>query len=73
MSSVEFLCHIIFGERLEVDPKKTKAVKNWPRNLSPTDTRSFLGLAGYHRRFVDGFVSLPSPLTTFTQKNVKME
>ncbi|WMV58517.1 hypothetical protein MTR67_051902 [Solanum verrucosum] len=40
------------GMGIEVDPKKTDTVKSWPRLLSPTDIRSFLGLAGYYRRFV---------------------
>ena len=63
-----FLGHIISSERVEVDPRKTEAVKNWPIPLSPTDVKSFLGLAGYYQRFLDGFVSILSPLTTLTQK-----
>ena len=40
-----FLGHIISTMVVEVDPTKTKAVKNWPRQLTPTNIRSFLGLA----------------------------
>ena len=40
------LGHIISSEGFEVKPRKTEAVKNWPRPLTPTDIRSFLGLAG---------------------------
>ena len=58
---------------VEVDPKKIDAVRNWPRPLTPTDIRSFLGLAGYYRRFVDVFSSIASPFTTLTQKKVKVE
>ena len=65
--------HIISSEGVEVVPKKTEAVRNWPRPLAPTDIRSFMGLAGYYRRFVDGFVSIESPFTTLTQKNVKFD
>jgi len=43
-------------------------VKSWPRLLSPSDIRSFLGLAGYCERFVEGFSSIVSPLTVLTQK-----
>ena len=68
-----FLCHIFFSEGVEVDPRKTEAVKNFPRPLTPTNIRSFLGLAGYYWRFVDGFVFIESPLTTFTQKSTKFE
>ncbi|WMV18883.1 hypothetical protein MTR67_012268 [Solanum verrucosum] len=52
---------------IEVDPKKTDAVKSWPRPLYPSDIRSFLGLASYYRWFVEGFSSIASPLTTLTQ------
>ena len=48
-------------------------VKNWPKSLTQTDIRIFLGLAGYYRRFLDGFASIVSPLTTLTQKSKKFE
>ena len=53
LRSVAFLGHIIFSEGVEVDPRKMEAVKNWSRPLTPTDIRSFLGLAGYYQRFMD--------------------
>ena len=53
--------------------KKIEAVRNWPRPITPTDIRSFMALAGYYRRFVDGFASIASSLKTFTQKKVKFE
>ncbi|WMV29154.1 hypothetical protein MTR67_022539 [Solanum verrucosum] len=56
---------------IEVDPKKTDAVKSWARPLTPTDVRSFLGLANYYRRLVEGFSSIASPLMTLTQKKAK--
>ena len=67
-----FLVHIISSEEIEVDPRKTEAIKNWPRPLTPTDIRSFLGLEGYYRRVVDGFVSIASVLTTLTQKSTEI-
>ena len=66
---MNFLGHIISSEGVEVDPRKMEAVKNWPRPLTPNDIRSFLDLACYYRRFVDGFVFTASPLTTLTQKS----
>ncbi|WMV59219.1 hypothetical protein MTR67_052604 [Solanum verrucosum] len=56
---------------IEVDLKKTNAIKSWPRPLSPSDIRRFLGLVSNYRRFVEGFSSIVSPLTTFTQMKVK--
>ena len=69
LRSVAFLAHIISSEGLEVDPRKTEAVKNYPRPLTPTDIRSFMGLAEYYRRLFDGFASIACPLTTLTQKS----
>ncbi|WMV50989.1 hypothetical protein MTR67_044374 [Solanum verrucosum] len=71
LRSVAFLGHIVSDKGIEVDPKKTNAVKSWPRPLSPSDIRSFFGLVGYYRRCVEGFYSIASPLMTLTQKNVK--
>ena len=48
-------------------------MKNRPRPLTPTHIRSFLGLAGYYRRFVDGFASIGYPSTTLNQKCKKFE
>ena len=61
------------SEGIQVDSQKIEAVKQWPRPTSPTDIRSFMGLAGYYRRFVEGFSSIASPLTRLTQKKVKFQ
>ncbi|KAH0644675.1 hypothetical protein KY284_032559 [Solanum tuberosum] len=66
-----FLGHIVSSKGIEVDPTKTDAVKSCPRPLTTSDIRSFLGLDGYYRRFVEGFSSVASPLTAFTQKKAK--
>ncbi|KAH0781790.1 hypothetical protein KY290_001388 [Solanum tuberosum] len=50
LESVAFLDNIMSGEGIKVDTQKIKAKQNWPRPTSPTDIRSFLGLAGYYRR-----------------------
>ena len=60
-------------EGIMVDPKKIEAVRDTVRPASVTEIRSFLGLAGYYRRFVEGFSSIASPLTTLTQKDVTLQ
>ena len=73
LKSVEFLGHIVSSKGIKVDTQKIEAVQSWPRTTSPTDIRSFLGLAGYYRRCVEGFFSISSPLTKLTYKTVKFQ
>ena len=73
MDSVAFLGHVISKNGISVDPKKVEAVVEWNRPNNVTEIRSFLGLAGYYRRFVEGFSRLAVPLTRLTQKGVKFE
>ncbi|XP_070003507.1 uncharacterized protein [Nicotiana sylvestris] len=70
LESVAFLGHIVSREGLKVDSNKIEAVQSWSRPTSMTEIRSFLGLAGYYRRFVQGFSSIASPLTRLTQKGM---
>ncbi|GJS16898.1 putative reverse transcriptase domain-containing protein [Tanacetum coccineum] len=51
------------------DPAKIEAVKNWTSPTTPTEVRQFLGLAGYYRRFIEGFSKIAKPLTKLTHKN----
>ena len=73
LKEVSFLGHIVSAEGIRVDPVKIEAIVNWkpPRNV--TEVRSFLGLAGYYRRFVQGFSVIASSLTRLLRKGVKFE
>ncbi|GJY26750.1 putative reverse transcriptase domain-containing protein [Tanacetum coccineum] len=66
----EFLGHVINGDGIDVDPSKIKAVKNWEAPRTPVEVRSFLGLAGYYRRFIENFSKIAKPLTILTQKTL---
>jgi hypothetical protein len=61
------------AEGVAVDPEKVTAVENWKRPASVTEIRSFLGLAGYYRRFIEGFSKIARPMTTLLQKDKKFE
>ncbi|CAL9019118.1 unnamed protein product, partial [Prunus brigantina] len=73
LDRVDFLAHVISVEGIYVDPRKVEVVVNWVQPTSVTEIRSFLGLAGYYRRFVEGFSSIAAPLTQLTRKDVKFE
>nr|GEZ83047.1 putative reverse transcriptase domain-containing protein [Tanacetum cinerariifolium] len=52
---VQFIGHVIDSQGIHVDPAEIKSVKDWASPKSPTEIRQFLGLAGYYRRFIEGF------------------
>nr|GFB71026.1 putative reverse transcriptase domain-containing protein [Tanacetum cinerariifolium] len=70
---VQFLGHVIDSQGIHVDPAKIESVKDWASPMSPTMIRKFLGLAGYYRRFIEGFSKIAKPMTKLTQKKVKFE
>ncbi|GKA50117.1 putative reverse transcriptase domain-containing protein [Tanacetum coccineum] len=68
LDSVQFLGHVIDRSGVHVDPAKIEAIKSWAAQV-----RQFLRLAGYYRRFIEGFSLISKPLTKLTQKNKKYE
>ncbi|GKA02191.1 putative reverse transcriptase domain-containing protein [Tanacetum coccineum] len=73
LQEVHFLGYVVNSEGIQVDPSKIEAVKNWKPLKTPTEIRSFLGLAGYYRRFIVNFSKIAKPLTLLTQKKQKFE
>ncbi|GJW53987.1 putative reverse transcriptase domain-containing protein [Tanacetum coccineum] len=73
LESVQFLGHVINNKGVHIDPVKVEAIRNWSAPTIPKEVRQFLGLAGYYRRFIEGFSLISKPLTKLTQKNKKYE
>ncbi|GKA56167.1 putative reverse transcriptase domain-containing protein [Tanacetum coccineum] len=71
LEQVAFLGHIVSADGITMDPAKVEAITNWPRPKTVTEVRSFLGLAGYYRRFVEGFSRLALPLMKLMRKGEK--
>jgi hypothetical protein len=70
---VSFLGHILTAEGVVVDLEKVTIVANWKRSTSVTEIWSFLGLADYYRRFIEGFSKIVKPMTTLLQNYKKFE
>ncbi|GKE60028.1 putative reverse transcriptase domain-containing protein [Tanacetum coccineum] len=68
---IQFLGHVIDSEGIHVDLAKIESIKYWASPKSPTEICQFLGLAGYYRRFIEGFSKISKPMTKLTQKKVK--
>jgi hypothetical protein len=73
MKQVAFLGHVILNGGISVDPSKVQDVLSWNAPTSVGDIRSFLGLAGYYRRFIEGFSKISKPMTELLEKDKKFE
>ncbi|GKA90993.1 putative reverse transcriptase domain-containing protein, partial [Tanacetum coccineum] len=68
LPKVQFLSHMIDSQGIHVDPAKIKSIKDWASPKTPTEIHQFFGLAGYYRRFIEGFLKIAKPMTKLTQK-----
>eukprot|EP00253_Pinus_taeda_P017334 PITA_17334 len=65
---IQYLGHVITKDGIDVDPEKIKAIMDWPVPKDVADVRYFMGLAGYYRRFVEGFSKVAFPITSLQKK-----
>nr|GFD08874.1 putative reverse transcriptase domain-containing protein [Tanacetum cinerariifolium] len=66
LESVQFIGHVIDNNDVHIDPAKVEAIRNWSAPIMPMEVRQFLGLAGYYRRFIEGFLLISKPLSKLT-------
>ena len=71
LKEVSFLGHVVSNGGIAVDPSKVRDVLNWKPPTDVGEIQSFLGLAGYYRRFIEGFSKLAKPMTALLEKNAK--
>ncbi|KAK5833607.1 hypothetical protein PVK06_017458 [Gossypium arboreum] len=70
LRDLTFLGNVVSAEGIRVDPRKIEAILEWKPPRSVSEIQSFLGLAGYYRRFVEGFSVMAAPLTKLIRKGV---
>ncbi|KAK1602293.1 hypothetical protein QYE76_008142 [Lolium multiflorum] len=69
LDQVEFLGHVISKDGIAVNPSKVAAVLEWEAPKTVKEIRGFLGMAGYYRRFIEGFSKIAGPMTKLLRKN----
>jgi hypothetical protein len=73
MKQVAFLGHVISKGGISIDPRKVEDVLSWNVPMSVGDIRSFLGLAGYYQKFIEGFSKISKPMTELLEEDKKLE
>jgi hypothetical protein len=73
LKQVAFLGHIISKGGISIDLSKVQDVLSWKAPTSFNNIRSFLGLAGYYWRFIEGFLKISKPMTKLLKKDKRFE
>ncbi|WVZ91572.1 hypothetical protein U9M48_037724 [Paspalum notatum var. saurae] len=73
LERISYLGHIIIAEGVTVDPEKVEAVMEWPQPTNVSEVRSFIGLAGFYRRFIGGFAKIAKPMTALQKNGARFE
>ncbi|XP_073057332.1 uncharacterized protein [Primulina eburnea] len=73
LEQVAFFGHIVSKEGISVDPSNIESINQWSIPKTVSEVRSFLGLAGYYRRFIADFSKIALPLKSLTRKAIKFE
>nr|GEY68794.1 reverse transcriptase domain-containing protein [Tanacetum cinerariifolium] len=70
---VQFLSHVIDSRGIHVDLAKIESIKDWVSPKTPMEIHKFLGLSGYYRRFIEGFLKIVKSMTKLTKKGIKFD
>jgi hypothetical protein len=73
LKKVPFLSHVLSGNGISIDPTKVQEVLDWKASTTVHVVRSFLGLAGYYRRFIPDFSKIAKPMTRLLEKDRKFD
>ena len=70
---IQYLGHVVTKERIFANPEKIRAIEDWPVSKDVMDVRSFMGITGYYRRFIEGFSRIENPITSLQKKGNKFD
>ena len=70
MHELPYLGHIVSKDGIEVDPKQTQSVADWPEPSNLSEVQQFLGLNSFFRKYIHGYSNLTAPLTALLRKNI---
>ena len=70
---IQYVGHVVSNDGISIDPNKIKSITEWPIPNNVTNIRSFMGITGYYRKFVEGFSKISYSITSLPNKGKKFE